>query len=704
MYQIDGRNSEAPQNRFEHEVTVKGAAYLQGDQRATWLELFEFLGLQLSHEDIVSLDEACDDRFNQITDLMRARMFGEVFAFPEKEVMEYFEKEISRTLDADPTRAVVILDKAVYWTMKERLKEKYGDRIQYLSITRSANSLFTSSSSGKVPRVGDPCFEVQIQNMAEALKDKNVSVVDDTLVEGGTSSAARAKLEEGGIMLTPKEEDLFYFRAVRKPNEPWDDAQAKVLALKSLASAEAREFSSTGGAHDGAGKANQVGFQVGPTAPFDPTAKALRLANRLDATAISDDILKMEIEHIQEIEGILKRPLTLLDLRRTIPSDAKDKNGRRSLIADYMIQHYFDGVEPTNDNEFKHKFLTFLRNTKLTDYLTFAKSRLEHSNKPEKDIVCTDMDGVLASLNRTDTDKAKVGFKGSKLEASVKQGAIRLLTSLHSGSVDSEISAEEVAEAEKELASINTEIGLVGYLTQKYGQEMVELYGKEAENRVREIFQSVYPEEDADTESTKFLSKMPTAYHVFRHLTWDHNLEEIYDQNPEHKGAAKDFAVNIVERGGRLTFITAAPKIHALKLLKDRGITDELKPEEYDLYTVEDMYDSKSVEDGRYVEGNKGTILRQISQKTGVPTEKISMGGDQYKSDVAAPIASGVQACLIPGPEHLARYAEYIRLPNDVRESESRFKSPGQIIDNGPAANDDQIISGVQADLRAFIS
>ncbi len=601
---------------------------------------------------------------------MRRRMFGNVVPFEEEQVVQTLMGNIRADLDANPGRAVVILDRAIHHAVRQQIGEEYQDRVGYLSITRQAGHLFTASTGGKVARVGDAPLGAQAQALAERMEGKEVALVDDTFVEGGTTRAARRTLASAGVKLAPEEADRFFFRAVRDPSKPWSDAQAHVLATRSIASAEAREFSSTGGSHNGAGRRNRVGFQVAPMAPFDETAHALRLKGRLDIDSISDEILAIEIEYLERFQRIVGREITLFDVRRTLPSDPPDQSGRRRLPAEYMERNFLgEGEHP--QAEYAQRFIAFLRQTKLTDYLQFARQKLAEKERREKQVVCVDMDGVIGKLRYTSNALGINRFHNSRLGESVRANAVRLAREVNGFTSDEEAAAY--------LDSLDTEVGLPGYFIGEHGQQLEERHGEHAVARIREIFSQAYEghPDVAAREADRYLASMPLAYHAYRVCTWDHDMDDVYEDNE----AAREFAVQVTERGGRLVFVTAAPRIHAVKMLQKFGIIQALGPDGFDLYTVEDLYDPEKLAQGQYVERDKSAIMQRVGAEKGVDASRIAMGGDQYRSDVHAPVAAGVESALIEGPEDLARFASMMRLPRDQRGA----RVPGDGAESVPA-------------------
>lgn len=278
----------------------------------------------------------------------------------------------------------------------------------------------------------------------------------------------------------------------------------------------------------------------------------------------------------------------------------------------------------------------------------------ERSTLPLRTFVCCDMDGVLATLRPLNGKSGVVGFRDTVLGTAVQSNAERFeaeLLVLH-GTGNAGADARD------------TEMGLLPYLVQNYGDSMEEHWFTEASDRIRAIYQESYPEEfhnQASVAAEQHIAAMPPAYHVFRHKTWDHDLRQIYTYDQ----SASEFAMQISHRGGKLIFITAAPRIHAVKMLAFAGIMQSIGPNGFELFSVEDLYIPGSVEDATFVEGDKGQILRRLQHAKRRSVQEFVMAGDQVHSDVLPATAVGVEACLVSGPQELAKYARLIRLPND---------------------------------------
>lgn len=282
---------------------------------------------------------------------------------------------------------------------------------------------------------------------------------------------------------------------------------------------------------------------------------------------------------------------------------------------------------------------------------------------PQKDVVASDMDGVLAMLRPRDGHPGgPLRFSDTRLGFAVQQNAEQLERELE------QLTAGGTGDARER----DTEMGLLPYFVQQHGAVMEQHWGDDAQERIRRIFVDSYPPNrgaDALRDAQAHIDRMPLAYHVFRHKTWDHRFADVYEMDTT-PGA---FALRVIERGGRLVFITAAPKIHALKMLKESGVMDAVGPEGFELFTVEDLYQEGTVKDRTFVEGDKGTLLAAWCERHGIAKERVAMGGDQYHSDVEPVIKQGIQARVVNGPLELDRYLASIRLPGDIAAA-----SPGE--------------------------
>jgi hypothetical protein len=344
---------------------------------------------------------------------------------------------------------------------------------------------------------------------------------------------------------------------------------------------------------------------------FADIDEQLALKGRLDATEITSTVLAIEAELVLALEDLLGTQMKAPGL------------GQRT----------------------EHRVLSALDG---------AGKLLEMRVAPEKDVVASDMDGVLAVLRASEGHQGgPMGFRDTRLGYAVQQNAERLETEL-----------QQLQTGQANAGQQDTEMGLAPYFTQRYGALMEQQWGDEAIARIRAIYTESYPADrgsDAMRDAQAHIDRMPLAYHVFRHKTWDHTFEDVYEMDT----TPGDFATCVIERGGRLVFITAAPKIHAIKMLKASGVMDAVGPDGFELFTVEDLYQEGTVEKRTFIEGDKGTLLAAWCEEHGIAKERVAMGGDQYHSDVEPVIKQGIQARVVNGPLELGRYLASIRLPRD---------------------------------------
>jgi FMN phosphatase YigB (HAD superfamily) len=375
------------------------------------------------------------------------------------------------------------------------------------------------------------------------------------------------------------------------------------------------------------------------------------MKGRLGMDQFSIQAMDNELRYWTAIEKILGQSITLHDVRRTLPVDRKLPTGERPFVDEFFNRRA--GMPLANMNG---QLLPSLKSIALQDYLEYARARLIKGAKTPKYFICADVDGCLGELQYEIVDSLGIRkFENSNLGLSVEKNAADLIRRLEN--------LPDASSAHDRLRSINTETGLPQYLFNRYGPQLEEEYGATADRRIREIFSFVYPSDVADTEATKFLLRMPLRYHVFRTQVWDHDVSALYEKD----GHAVRWAQDIIARGGKLIFVTAAPRIHALKVLKHLGIVDALGHDGFQLFSVEDLYEPQSVTDGTYMERDKGTLLLEIAQRQNVDIKNMAMVGDQLKSDVLAPGRAGIEAYLVSGPRDLSGFSASMLLPHDAQ-------------------------------------
>ncbi len=365
-----------------------------------------------------------------------------------------------------------------------------------------------------------------------------------------------------------------------------------------------------------------------PAAPDDARALALVEQSRLTAVGAESDVLDESAVFGQ------------LRLHRRL--DAAE-----ILLALYDIE-----------DEMRQRYAELAGTAVDRHDMEATRASLNDTEPYAAQVVASDMDGVLAVLKAQNAAKTgPLSFRDTKLGAAVQRNA-----EVFEGELRALTGGDAAADGQ------DTEMGLLPFFVRKYGPLMEGCWGEEAKRRIREIFSEAYADEVFALQAAeRHIASMPLAYHVFRHKTWDHRFEDVYEMDTR----GGEFAAEVVERGGRLLFVTAAPKIHALKMLKASGVMHAVGQNGFELYAMEDMYEPGTVENGTYVEGDKGTLLQAWAERNGVAAQDIVMGGDQYHSDVEPAIAKGMHARVVRGPEGLERYAKSVRLPRDERVAKS---------------------------------
>ncbi len=635
------RELDLPESQAER-IELHESAAIQGDGFEFWRYILESQGIRLNETQRCRLSQLTNEHLRDLAGIMNEAFYGAMIVYPEEVVMSYFGAEINAFLEGSQSHAVVILDRMIYRAVIEMIDKTNKDRIHYLSLTRRAGDLFDLKKRKMGARIGDLPIDQQLGTLKKKLNGHRVAFVDDCFVSGGSESRAMALLDSIGVHILPPEKNIFFSRVVRAPEAPWEDRpRSAVLNIKSFLSAEQREGLVLGGAPVKSNKKNSSGYQEPLMHPFSD-ANGLRLGKRLEAREISKKILELDIWLLEGLEEIKGQPVLIQDVKEMIPTDSS-----KELIRQYIRSKRPDSEEET-DISIK-EFFWFVRRAELLDFVRFALSKLEKQEKKEIQTVCLDLDGTVAKLVNTE---GKVGFRGSVLEKEV-YGNVHNLVKEAERLKGNNITSKEATQI---LDGIDTEIGIADFFVQEYGEILERHFGDECRREIERRFQNYYGQEEGSAKAKEFLVSQPLAYHVFRMKTWDHDLPAIYEFNI----IAREVCEKIKEAKGEIIFITAAPRIHAEKMLDYLGLR-EATDGRYKMFTVEDLYHSDT-----FNEQNKGVILQRLIDQ-GRTATKMVMIGDQIKSDIRPAEEKGVWTFLIKGrgPEDLRQLLSLIKLPGD---------------------------------------
>jgi hypothetical protein len=653
-------------------------AYVQ-EEFGAWLKyLLERNGIEIDAAQSRAIDIVVAQFADRCYKLLDEQLFpNAINRYAERDLKEFYVSKIREQLTSDKASAAVILDQAIYHMVRQELGKDHPNQIVELSMGRPHANLYTSAAGGKVSRVGYPSLEEQVRQIKEQIGDRKAFLVDDTTVEGGTFNTATELLKQGGIQMADLEKHLVYFLTLREETGMKRKSPPYTRSVKmtnSRGSIELRECSVFGGAQEATSADNSRAVVIPAFPPFSD-GTALRMAKNgvsiLNIAEAASELNQLNKEFAEDLGGILGKgpkgitlgtfnlvPADPAEQRESAPNDPTEMIGQGRAFMRHAMAKILGKELPANESLEK-----YLASVPLVDYLQIAKEHTERQPKPAINTVCVDTDGTIAEMMPVDPELREIGgpmlFRETQLGFHVYQRAARGVRKL--------LRTNQLATVSK-LGSENIEQVLQLFYRWKLDAEAEQQYGEEAKERIRQIFIEGYGKGRGLVEAERFIDSMPTRYHAIRHMTWDLPLDEIYTKNAE----AQQFAMNVQRRGGKLVFVTASPRIHAVKLLTSLGIMQNPGPDHFELYTVEDLYDPETVPRRRnphpnqmFVEREKSVILQQLHENTGVEKGKIAMGGDVYRTEVQPALFNGFPARIVRNPAQLKQYAMGIQLPGD---------------------------------------
>ncbi len=670
--------SAAQQNGKRGITEIPEIAYVQ-EEFGAWLKYFlERNAVDIDAAQSRAIDIIVDEFADKCYALLNKHLFpNAINRYTMQDLKEFYIPKIREQFTQDPSSVAVILDQAIYYMVREELGADFGGRIHELSMGRPHGNLCTSEAGGKVPRVGYASLSEQVKQLKERIGDGGAFFIDDTTVEGGTFRAAQALLEEGGIRMLPPENNIVYFLTLREETgmkRPPPPYKYCVKMTNSRGSIELRECSVFGGAQEQTWDENRKGMVVPAFPPFSDGA-ALRMSRNgvatLNLTEAADELVSVNREFVKDLAGILgEDPESItLDRFNLVPADPAVDGVRsfmRKACGRVLGRSLGDHEQPEE----------VLGKIPLLAYLDAAHRENAETPHMNIDVVCVDTDGTMAEMKPVDPELAEIGgpllFRETQLGFHVWLKTARAARLL--------LKHNQLATVSK-LSSENLEQVLQLFYRWGLDEEAEKKFGEEAKQRVRDICIAAYGKGRGLVEAERFLDSMPLRYHAIRHLTWDLPLDKIYQPNDR----AKQFAENIHRRGGKLVFVTASPRIHALKLLTELGVMQNPGPNHFELYTVEDLYDPETVPRRTnpnpaelFVERDKSVILHMLHTEKGIPKERICMAGDVFATEVRPALFNGYPARIVKNPDQLEHYARSIALPGDAEiDPNERLKEFG---------------------------
>lgn len=668
-----------------HTPTVHGAddevgireipeiAYLQQELGA-WLQyFFERNGIALDQFQNRAIAILSDKFSDECYLLLEKHLFpNAINRYTQEDLEQFYIPAIMKKLTEDPTAFCVVLDQAIYYMVREKVPEEYRGRMAELSMTRPHGNLYTDAAGGKVARISYPSLDDQVREIKEAVGDGKVFLVDDTTVEGGTMRTAQELLEQGGVEVMSPENHMVYFITRREESgmhRPPPPYKHQVTMQHSRGSVEMREFTVFGGAQASEFDRGNRAFVIPAFPPFS-NGTALRMAKNdieiLNLTDAAREILRLNQELVVNLAGVLEMEPGEFTLGKfnVLPTEAPVRSGRKTDYG-FLTSALNNSLGRSERHSVTQaEIVKFANQTPIVDYLQKAVESVDKREKPETRVVCTDIDGTMAHMKPI--SPAFEGIPGPRLFTESMLGhhvlmngrlALRQLLRGDQLATVSKLGGQNV----EQIMQIFYDWGLAGVAEEKFGEP--------AKARIHEIFRDAYGEGRGIVEAERFIASMPLHYHALRHLTWDLDIPAIYEHNTE----SVEFAQNILRRGGELAFITAAPRIHAVKMLKFLGLMDDPGPRHFKLYTVEQLYAPESIprnghfaKTGMFVEREKNVVLDDLVKRFGVPKKQVVMAGDVFRTEVQPALFNGYPARVVRNPSELASYALNVRLPNDA--------------------------------------
>jgi|GEM_PF-2093435 len=215
-------------------------------------------------------------------------------------------------------------------------------------------------------------------------------------------------------------------------------------------------------------------------------------------------------------------------------------------------------------------------------------------------------------------------------------------------------------------------------------------YGGKVTQEMRQEFCRLFGKEQGEAEYQNYLSnhpQLPFAYHIFRWMT--HGKVDIDTVFEKPDNSTSQFVNTLIEEEVQTVFLTASPRIHALRMLEKAGLFCEYLLGKISLITVEDLYDpftlkemSKSVAIAACTLEEEGARkafdrianssdkaqkmyevylrLKSIRGRVVSPTNTVSVG-DQWESDIDPTRQLGVYAYLVNGPHKLPDILKYCK-------------------------------------------
>jgi len=357
----------------------------------------------------------CDDYFNAIQRTIVCGMIeAETRGYPESEINAGLSETVRKELSEDSESYCICLDRYLL----KSLEKQFPDRFFRFSITRTLQGK-------KVPRVGDPSFEAQVNDFKKRYPDfasKQAVIVDDGIFSGGTVRDAVELFRTFDVALSVKRRIGFIGASTFNTDgtrilEPTNNLYDWV---------DIRDFSPLGGKTSAINRNNRVATSVPYLYPwsYGEGASFKTSPNLFTMSEIIIREYKTLVETFEKQEG--RTPLRFREL----------------VDAGFALPVSVATRIPISIND------------RVVDYLDRCLETLNKEQKRSGFIL--DMDGTLYLL-----DGNRNGFTGSSLEKMVCENAVSFIIKNES------CSQARATEIYRE--GINDPIGVSNYLSKRYG-------------------------------------------------------------------------------------------------------------------------------------------------------------------------------------------------------------------------------------------
>ncbi|MBI4991545.1 hypothetical protein HZB96_05655, partial [Candidatus Gottesmanbacteria bacterium] len=549
--------------------------------------------------------------------ILRSAFPGRDWVIRESDISRILRYHIERNIQEDPNVVIVINDRYI----GQELDVEFPDNIFRFSSTRVLEGANTGTVKSTIrPRPGDADFETQLdqiearlQTQGRSLKGAHVIIADDVNVKSTTEESMAIMFSQRGALVN-RDESIYIYKVFTDEVAPEEDRQNS--AGKSevrVASMEERELTPLGGPTRRVGEFTAL--QQPAQAPFGDGG-ITRTNGFIHQTYLSRLQLELFLSVFGKIEDVLKEAkridgstfeyFSFADFKWMIPVSGAIKIHSQKIqerLGLIDVRSLFGPSAAIRDFRDKNdRSPKDLAEVKLFDYIRLALAETKNESSPKISCVVTDIDGT--QLKMIYEDPTKKSFRYSELGKQLRGFVWNLLV----------VFAGEEIEATKILESYDIEKPVeILKGNPEFAKFLVAKYKDEVFTKLKERFTSFYGNRGGE-ELQAFLSQhdfLSEAYHILRELTWGQiDYDKVYRQE---EGQAAQFSAKVLNQGGTLIFLTASPRIHAMRVLELTGQTELVRSGRAYLFTVEDLYHPATLE-----EQDKIVFFKALDQSDGI--------------------------------------------------------------------------------------